>query len=1021
MAPPKWSEVVTSDKYQLLNEQEKGVVRQRYWDNVISQDRGYVSLPDPEKLKVQERFFGEVRPSLVERAFQQTKEFLWDQPAEGAEILREAGADAISPTPVQIEDRARMTGQVPYMRIAGRVAAETALEFIPMTPTEIGAEILGGTAIVKYGPRAAAFVAEKFPTLSRIMKSRISWSSFDEAMKARKVKPVAAAADVPEIPKPNPEAPIAPDAKPKAGAKPPVVPEGTPPSTTKAILEAGPKIDPIENEWVIGARPKLPEKDIFGQQLKKFNVSEDAQAIFDETSKLYKDKINQARRGVIDFEGTERMANDLGMSMEDLMKRRKGKAFNAEELEAAKGLAGRSLENVNAAKTAYLDNPTPQNLIELNANIARHAAVQQSFMGARAEAGRALSILRKATDPADIAKQNFNEVIEALGGQELTEEMAKRLASIDPKDVAGMNRFIRDAVKAKTADQVYEFWLNGILSSPLTHIRNVAGNTIFMLSKVPEKIFQGVVDKGVSIFTGRRTIYAEESVPELFGLFRGLADGTRRALHALKTGVPSTARKIELDRLPAIPGKAGEIVRTPTRALVAEDEFAKAIIGRSELSAQAYRFARKEGLKGGALTKRIAELEANPTDEIMEAVRKEQLLRTFQTRGGHMMRGLSEIRKIPGVRYLLPFLQTPTNIAVRGIERSPLGFIKAAHSIVTKKGQEEISKDLGNAMLGSAISSTVAYWALQGRITGAPPRDQAARDRFFRSGKLPYAIKIGDTWYSYAAFEPASMVIGATADAVRSAVEQNRSEDDPGFMTAAGAIVTAIPRYLVSRTYLSQVRDFIDAMSDPERYGNAVVERFAGSLVPASAFSRYIAYQMDPIIRDPQNFKEASMANIPGLSKKVQPKLTVFGEPATRPYGILSSVAIPSRKEIVSPIDAEDDELDRVSGYPGKVMGGIKLTGKEYFELAFRSGQKIKELRTELQSFPAWKELPANIREKEIGKIEKAARSEARISVYLDVLDRLPAGEKRDEFMRYGVESLGIPPGEVIGRSIREK
>lgn len=74
-----------------------------------------------------------VKASVVEKA----KEFFVTRPARGAEVLREAGADVVSPTRADIMAQAEKTGRVPYGRIAGRVAAETAAEMVPLTPTDI--------------------------------------------------------------------------------------------------------------------------------------------------------------------------------------------------------------------------------------------------------------------------------------------------------------------------------------------------------------------------------------------------------------------------------------------------------------------------------------------------------------------------------------------------------------------------------------------------------------------------------------------------------------------------------------------------------------------------------------------------------------------------------------------------------------------------------------------------------------------------------------------------------------------
>lgn len=1059
MPPPKWSDVIANEQYRALPDDEKSKVRQRYFDNVISKNPVYSNLADSEKMKVQERFFGEARPSMVERVVSGGKDFFIDKPGAGAKVLRGAAVDAVAPDESDIESQAAETGEVPYGKIALRTAAATAADFVPLTPTEFAGEILGAkAAAILY--RAAPMLMGKFPTLFKIMRSRIGFArkagaeavGEEVAEAALSSTPLAddVAIAISDATPAIPEGGIAPDVPaqsaapgvemaqegaeaavrsmpepaamsdiPPAGVTPPLAPDA--PKMGVPLAAKKPKTDLPEGTVgrILATKGPAPEKDIFGQQLNKFNVADDARAVFDETSNIFKDKIDVARRGKIDFAGTEKYAKSIGMDVEDLVKRNRGQALNAEQLEALKGMTARSLEDVMAAKNIYKDVPTPENLLKLTGAIAKHAVTQTSFMAGRAEAGRALSILRKITDPANRGAENIEKVLRFIGGDEgVPQAVAKRLAMIDPNDVKQLSRFARSVVKAKTSDQVHEIWLNGILSSPLSHVKNVMGNTVFLASKVPEKLIQGVVDRAGSMFTGKRAAYAGEAVPEAMAFLRGIPEGVRRFLYtAVKGGGKG---QLELDRLPAVPGKIGEAVRIPTRLLNAEDEMAKSIATRMELAGRGYRIAKSEGLKGRALINRLAELEANPTDEMLEAASKEALVRTFQS-PSKFADTVSSLRKIPGVRYVLPFIRTPVNIAGAAIDRSPVGFFKAIHSGLTGKGQAKVTEDVAKALYGSSIAATVAYYTLQGRVTGAPPKDPVARDRFFRT-KIPYGIKIGDTWYSYASFEPMSMVVGATADSVLRAVESGE-KDDTTLSNAAGAITSSISRYLVSRTFLSGIHDFIEAMADGENKGDAFIKRMAGSAVPYSGMMRYISYQMDPLIRETSGAMDQIKSGIPGLSKTLRPRLDAYGDEIRRPSGPLAASAIASKREVPNPMDFEDDEIDRVSGFPARTIGGVKLRDDEYHEVLRISGRTFKEARLALQKTDGWKEIPAEGstgRKAVINALAEATRREARASVYLRVLDRLPAGDKREDLIEYGVNNMGLDPDDLMQRPVRK-
>src|SRR3546814_8890220 len=88
--------------------------------------------------------------------------------------------------------------------------------------------------------------------------------------------------------------------------------------------------------------------------------------------------------------------------------------------------------------------------------------------------------------------------------------------------------------------------------------------------------------------------------------------------------------KMEQQTQKAVSGIKGDILRTPTRLLTAEDELFKAMARRMELSGLAVRQAAKEGRKGQEAKDRAAELLGNPTDEMMEKALDYGRYLTFQ-------------------------------------------------------------------------------------------------------------------------------------------------------------------------------------------------------------------------------------------------------------------------------------------------------------------------------------------------------------------------------------------------------
>src|SRR3546814_18794664 len=100
---------------------------------------------------------------------------------------------------------------------------------------------------------------------------------------------------------------------------------------------------------------------------------------------------------------------------------------------------------------------------------------------------------------------------------------------------------------------------------------------------------------------------------------QGRKEWVRQFARAFRTGESADiVTKMEQPTQNAVSGSKGDILRTPTRLLTAEDELFKAMARRMELSGLAVRQAAKEGRKGQEAKDSAAELLGNPTDEMME-------------------------------------------------------------------------------------------------------------------------------------------------------------------------------------------------------------------------------------------------------------------------------------------------------------------------------------------------------------------------------------------------------------------
>lgn len=738
-----------------------------------------------------------------------------------------------------------------------------------------------------------------------------------------------------------------------------------------------------------GAKAAIPN-------LSRIKAVQDVKNVLVDTANKFRGSIDEARRGVITHTMTKELADGLGMTTDKLLKRRVGQAFNAEEITAARQLLVSSADEVSKLAKQANKTGADKDLFNFRQALNRHSAIQQEVSGATAEAGRALSAFKIQVSPGQTQTDFYKKALEALGGKDVSEEMAKKISAIDTTDFVSMNRFLGQITKSTTADKVYEYWVNSILSNPKTHIVNTLSNALTRLAKIPERGVATTLDFLNSKITGKpRERFFGEITSDIIGMTEGFKEGTKKALMAWKTGLGSEGiSKLEAPQQ-AIKGKLGDIARIPGRALTAEDEFFKALNSQSELYAQAFRKAAKEGLTGKARASRMADLIMNPLPEMLDAAKAEARYRTFQTELGKAGKALTNVRnKVPGLKYIMPFMRTPINIAKFGLEMTPLNFLRLGYlkSQGAFKGAN-FTDELAKPVMGSVLAGTLAYFAGQGKVTGHAPLDKEERDAFYREGKLPYAVKIGNKWYSYQRLEPFASLLGMTADFVND-MDEIKDEEKSGVVRA---ITSSLTQNLVNKTYMSGLSNLFNAIDDPVRYGGDWVELMASGFIPqASTVPTTI---VDPYLRRPGNVLEAWQKKIPGLSKNVVPVRNIWGEKAQDEGSALFRAFSPI-KQSTAREDAVDKELKKIgyeAGFPDKTIFGFKLDDKQYDIYQRTTGKKAKELLNQLVANPEFQKQSDEQKKKSVRDIVDTVRQRFRVEMgfmlFLDQMDiDLPKG-----------------------------
>lgn len=715
----------------------------------------------------------------------------------------------------------------------------------------------------------------------------------------------------------------------------------------------------------------------------KLETSDDIIKLIDQVGKSIEPEIDAARREKISLEQTQRMANDLGWSVETLLKRNRGQAFNAEQVTASRMIMMDSADSViDLAKRVRAGDNSDETMVALRGAISRHAAIQAQVSGMAAEAGRALNAFNIMAKAGQF--QGLKQALEQGGGRYNIEAMADAIASVAEAQttagvkptLSGINAVTKKLDRATTWDMIMEGWIMGLLSGPQTHAANVLSNALTATWMVPERKLASWISQSP---VGSGEIMSGEATALAYGLVNGFTDGLVMAARALRSGKGSTTlgAKIEghraaitaenIRQLPLaqkLPTNIlsggwmaravdllGETVRTPGRFLTSEDELFKAIGYRMEVQAQAFRQASSEGLEGNALSNRITELVNNPPDNIKLAGINAANYQTFTGETGPLANAVKTmVYNVPILRVIVPFINTPANIARFSLERTPLApMFKSVRADLASGGARR-DLALARISLGSMVMASVAAWSAAGVITGGGPSDKDMKEILKRKGWQPYSIKIGNNYVSYNRMDPIGMVMGMAADSAEIMGQVGKIDAS----RLAGATIIAISQNLLSKTYTRGLADAFDVISSAQKYENAnrgrdYLVKMAQSIVPAglAQVNRTLIDNQLRNVRQYQGwqfFKNSLCSRIPGYSDDLPPQRNLWGEPIVLEGGIGPDIMSPiyTNSEKISPIDDELLRLKLPIRMPRPYIGGVELSAREYDRFLQLSGNEAK-------------------------------------------------------------------------------
>jgi hypothetical protein len=757
----------------------------------------------------------------------------------------------------------------------------------------------------------------------------------------------------------------------------------------------------------------------------------------------------QRVRGPVTDVQVAELAEAMGMDATYLSTRKMGEAWTAPQIVALRNLLIQSASDLRDVmkKAATGDEAALMAYAEAK---TRHMMIQERVSSVTSEAGRALRAFRKDFSKGMGEALEVGDLIKKTTGQTLFQLQREAQLGSALETPSQISKYVHDSRKATVSEMVQETWINALLSGPITHVKNIIGNTTVAVLGTADTAGAAGVGK-IRQLAGNKgeRVKAGEVQANLFGLIQGAQDGIRAARYAFKHEEQYTrAQTLEQGKFQAVPSKrivlktyeqgspeynkrldsianarasaerltgeahtdrvkqltanptedmvleakeraveiGGKQIRTPGRLLTAEDEFFKTVAYRSKLNELAYREASKTLEPGtDAFNGKVAQLTMYPPEDLMTAASKHADYQTFTNALGKTGVGIQMFANSHLLaKMVVPFVRTPLNLLKYANERTPLGVFSREVRANLNGTNGKIAQDtqIARMAIGTSLGMTAIALADQGIITGGGPSDKNEKAALMLSGWRPYSVKIGDHYYSYGWLDPFATIMGISAD-MADAVKQLGGDADEEIGKVAANLFASISKNVLNKSSLRGTSDLLNAVSDPDRYGDKYLQNLAGTVIPASVAQQ--ARANDEFQREARTVLDVLKSRIPGMRTGLLPKRDIWGEPirAGESLGPDSLSPIVSGKLTKDPATKALIDAEFFPAKIGRKIRGVELTDQQYDDLSRVAGRMAKVRIDAIVSNPGFSNAPAEVRSEILKKAINGSREAARSMIMM--------------------------------------
>jgi len=640
-------------------------------------------------------------------------------------------------------------------------------------------------------------------------------------------------------------------------------------------------------------------------------------------------------------ENLKQLANEVGVTVEDLLKVEPGSIANAETVLKSRQIVAEMAQDLrDTIRQTTTETASGKELALIKEKLFRLQGVMKTVAGLRTEA-------------SNVFRQFKMEAI--AGENDIIRDLTSRLKKIEGETGGDLTSFLTKAkklIEPTYADKAWHLWYMSILSGGSTQIKNNFGN-----------LSQGLGE--IATLTARNP---KEFPTAMVGLMEGLRTGKKRAVEIWKEG--ETSKYEEYGRKPIIfTGKAKwlNLFDYVGRLMAAGDALAREGFRGMEAYGKAREIAVNEGLRGEEVRRRVLELK----DEL----KSDPEVQYFSSRGtytqkpegiiGLFSENLGRLaNKVPGGKLILPFTRIVANVVNNSLDWTPLGlkrgfikpvkikgktyfqegglFYKYYHSELTARQR---GKSLTRGALGTMAMIYFATLAADEKLSGNGPLNYKKKQQLKDSGWRENSIKIGNTWYPYQNWGPMAIPMTIVGNYFDSSKYTNIKDEDLFNRVTLSLVGSASS--ILDMSFLRGPSELVNLISDPEMNKN-YLKRFVAQQAtsPIPNLFKQTARYFDPTIYTTNTIKEKILSNL-RLTSGLKPKLNVFGQPI-KGEALTELQPVKETKDETIKFLAKNELWITVPSKATKIKPrGDKesrvMTEDEYYKYIEYSGKEIKE------------------------------------------------------------------------------